>query len=98
MDNVKMLKSELQEHMKEYKADQELKRQSMHKQIQEQKKQISEKEALIREKHAELKKTEEEYEVKLKGLNLVYESEQKKKNDLEMNLKAVKQDLEDIKT
>ena len=30
-----MLKSELQEHMKEYKADQELKRQSMHKQIQE---------------------------------------------------------------
>ena len=33
IDNVKMLKSELQEHMKEYKADQELKRQSMHKQI-----------------------------------------------------------------
>jgi hypothetical protein len=36
--------------MKEYKVDQELKCQSMHKQMQEQKKQISEKEALIREK------------------------------------------------
>jgi hypothetical protein len=61
----------------------------MHKQMQEQKKQISEKEALIRVKQAELKITEEEYEKKFKGLNLVYESEKKKKNDLEMNLKVV---------
>lgn len=35
IENVKKLKSDLQEHMKEYKADQELKRQSMHKQIAE---------------------------------------------------------------
>jgi uncharacterized membrane protein len=43
--------------------------------MQEQKKQISEKEALIREKHAELKLTEDEYEKKFEGLNLVFESE-----------------------
>ena len=67
IDNVKVPKTELQEHMKEYKVDQEFKRQSMHKKIQEKKKQISEKEALIREKLAELKKTEDDYEVKLRN-------------------------------
>jgi len=36
--------------------------------------------------------------VKLKELTVIYELEQKKKNDLESNLKAVKQDLEDIET
>jgi hypothetical protein len=35
IDNVKKLKSDLQEHMKEYKAEQEQKRQTMHKHIAE---------------------------------------------------------------
>ena len=70
----------------------------MHKQIQEQRKQIQEKEDLIKEKHQQLKETESEYEEKLKGLQYIYEHEQTKKNDLEANLKSVKQDLEDIET
>jgi hypothetical protein len=45
-----------------------------------------------------LKQTEDEYELKLKELALVYESEQKKKNELEQQLKKVKQELEDIET
>jgi len=57
-----------------------------------------EKENLIKKKNDKLKRTEDEYEVKLKELTVIYELEQKKKNDLESNLKAVKQDLEDIET
>ena len=40
IENVKKLKADLQEHMKEYKAEQEQKRQTMHKHIAEQRKQI----------------------------------------------------------
>ena len=45
------MKSDLQEHMKEYKAEQEQKRQNMHKHIAEQRKQIQEKETLIKQKN-----------------------------------------------
>lgn len=54
--------------MKEYKAEQEQKRQTMHKHIAEQRKQIAEKEAMIKSKNNQLKQTEEEYECKLKDL------------------------------
>lgn len=69
--------------MKEYKAEQEQKRQTMHKHIAQQRTEIAKKEQEIKTKNAQLKQTEDEYEGKLKDLAAVYEAESRKKLDLE---------------
>ena len=90
VETVKKLKADLQEHIKEYKAEQENKRLSMNKQIKEQRGQITDKETQIQTKNQQLKATEDEYDQKLKALQKVYEEEQKKKNQLEHEFKTLK--------
>jgi len=68
----------------------------MNKQIKEQRGQITDKETQIQTKNQQLKATEDEYDQKLKALQKVYEDEQKKKNEFELEFKNLKQELEDI--
>jgi len=59
----------------------------MNKQIKEQRGQITDKETQIQTKNQQLKATEDEYDQKLKALQKVYEDEQKKKNEFELEFK-----------
>ena len=68
----------------------------MKKEIEQQKKEITDKENLIHEKNAQLKETEDQYEKRLQMLTAEYEAEQKKKNELDENLRNVKNELEEI--
>ena len=68
----------------------------MKKEIEHQKKEIVDKENLIHEKNAQLKETEDLYEKRLQLLTAEYEAEQKKKNELDENLRNVKNELEEI--
>ena len=68
----------------------------MKKEIEQQKKEITDKENLIHEKNAQLKETEDLYEKRLQLLTAEYEAEQKKKNELDENLRNVKNELEEI--
>ena len=68
IEDVKKLKIDLQDHLKEYKVQQDNKRATMQRQIQDQKQQITEKERLIRQKQLQMKASEDEYEQKMAEL------------------------------
>jgi hypothetical protein len=75
------------------KQEEEAKRKKLQEQIAAQKEQIQAKELLIGEKRRKLETMETEYDDKLKELQAQYKAELERKNDLNKELQAVKQEL-----